>query len=146
MSTEIMTMPGPGARRGPRVRAAVGVALVAHGSAPTGCAPARSSAGAAPAPHATALAYESVVATSRRCAGWYGWLCRALGRRRAALPALRHLARRHAGVRAAPPFTRTPGCRPRALLRRAAAAEVPALITVTAARTGGRRSRGTDAR
>ncbi|MEV5611768.1 lasso peptide biosynthesis B2 protein [Streptomyces sp. NPDC052225] len=105
MSTE-MTMPGQGARRGVRVRAAVGVALLAARLRPDRLRRllAFLSRGARPASYATALtAYESVVTTSRRCAGWYGCLPRSV-----AVALLCRMSGTwpdwHAGVRAAPPF------------------------------------------
>ncbi|MGY0018900.1 lasso peptide biosynthesis B2 protein [Streptomyces sp. cg35] len=104
MSTE-MTMPDRGVR-GPRVRAAVAVALLMARLRPDRLRRllAFLSRGARPAPHATALAARaSVVATSRRCAGWYGCLPRSIAtallcRTTGTWPAW------HAGVRAAPPF------------------------------------------
>ncbi|MCQ4208914.1 lasso peptide biosynthesis B2 protein [Streptomyces longispororuber] len=136
MSTE-MTMPGPGARRGPRVRAAVGVALVVARLRPDRLRRLLTllSRGAAPAPHTTALAaYESVVATSRRCAGWYGCLPRSV-----AVALLCRLSGTwpdwHAGVRAAPPFAPHAWVQAEGRLvgERAAASEYRPLITVTVA-------------
>ncbi|MEV1026344.1 lasso peptide biosynthesis B2 protein [Streptomyces sp. NPDC050264] len=105
MSTE-MTMPGRGAPRGPRVRAAIAVALLVARLRPDRLRRLLTflSRGARPAPYATALAaYESVVTASRRCAGWYGCLPRSV--------AIALLCRTSgtwptwlAGVRAAPPF------------------------------------------
>lgn len=105
MSTE-MTMPGRDARRGPRVRLAVGAALLVARLRPDRLRRllTRVGRGARPATHAEALAaYESVVTASRRCAGWYGCLPRSV--------AVALLCRAsgtwpdwHAGVRAAPPF------------------------------------------
>ncbi|QNS03934.1 lasso peptide biosynthesis B2 protein [Streptomyces xanthii] len=104
MSTE-MTMPG-GGTRGLRTRAVVGVALLVARLRPDRLRRVLTflSRGARPASHATALAaYESVVTTSRRCAGWYGCLPRSV-----AVALLCRLSGTwpvwHAGVRAAPPF------------------------------------------
>ena len=104
MSTE-MTMPRRGVR-GPRVRAAVAVALLAAQLRPDRLRRLLSllSRGARPASYGEALAaHESVVATSRRCAGWYGCLPRSIAtallcRMSGTWPTW------HAGVRAAPPF------------------------------------------
>ncbi|GAA2323178.1 lasso peptide biosynthesis B2 protein [Streptomyces kunmingensis] len=109
MSTE-MTMPGPrtrpGMRGGLKVRAAVGAALLVARLRPDRLRRLLTlvGRGARPAPYETALAaYESVVATSRRCAGWYGCLPRSV-----AVALLCRMSGTwptwHAGVRAAPPF------------------------------------------
>lgn len=107
MTTE-MTMPrrggGPG---GLRVRSAVAAALVLSRLRPGRLRRllARVSRGARPAGYEEALAaYEAVVATSRRCAGWYGCLPRSIAvalvcRASGAWPDW------CAGVRAAPPFS-----------------------------------------
>ncbi|MFI5657696.1 lasso peptide biosynthesis B2 protein [Streptomyces sp. NPDC051684] len=104
MSTE-MTMPDGGAR-GIRVRLAVALALPLARLRPDRLRRVLGvlARGARPAPYETALtAYASVVATSRRCAGWYGCLPRSL-----AVALLCRLTGTwptwHAGVRATPPF------------------------------------------
>jgi hypothetical protein len=105
MSTE-MTMPGQRVRRGARVRLAVALALLVARLRPDRLRKVLTalSRGARPATYDEAsAAYASVVATSRRCAGWYGCLPRSV--------AVAILCRTaggwptwHAGVRAAPPF------------------------------------------
>lgn len=100
-----MTMPGRGAR-GIRVRLAIALALPLARLRPDRIQRVLTllARGARPAPYETALtAYTSVVATSRRCAGWYGCLPRSL-----AVVLLCRLSGTwptwHAGVRTAPPF------------------------------------------
>ncbi|MBB6438286.1 lasso peptide biosynthesis B2 protein [Streptomyces candidus] len=106
MTTE-MTMPRRGAGPGGlRLRAAVAAALLLARLKPgrlrkvlTGL-----SAGARPATYDRTLeTYERVVATSRKCAGWYGCLPRSIAialvcRMSGSWPDW------HAGVRNAPPF------------------------------------------
>ncbi|MFF0741894.1 lasso peptide biosynthesis B2 protein [Streptomyces sp. NPDC004111] len=106
MTTE-MTMPRRGAGPGGlRLRAAVAAALLLAKLKPgtlrkvlTGL-----SAGARPATYdGTLETYERVVATSRKCAGWYGCLPRSIAialvcRMSGSWPDW------HAGVRNAPPF------------------------------------------
>ncbi|MEV3858294.1 lasso peptide biosynthesis B2 protein [Streptomyces sp. NPDC050095] len=104
MSTE-MTMPGRGVR-GPKVRLAIAVGLLVGRLRPDRLRRVLTLArrGARPATYEeTRAAYEAVVATSRRCAGWYGCLPRSV-----AIAVLCRTAGTwptwHAGVRAAPPF------------------------------------------
>nr|WP_202538531.1 lasso peptide biosynthesis B2 protein [Streptomyces sp. SID8379] len=101
-----MTMPRPGATRGPRTRTAVALALGLARLRPDRLRRLLTllARGARPATHEEALAaYDSVVTASRRCAGWYGCLPRSVAiallcRTRGTWPTW------HAGVRAAPPF------------------------------------------
>ncbi|MGY1451836.1 lasso peptide biosynthesis B2 protein [Streptomyces sp. SS8] len=107
MTTE-MTMPRRGSGSGGvRVRTAVGAALVLSRLRPGRLRRvlARVSRGARPAGYEETLrVYEAVVASSRRCAGWYGCLPRSI--------AIALVCRMSgvwpdwcAGVRSAPPFS-----------------------------------------
>ncbi|MBO1336285.1 lasso peptide biosynthesis B2 protein [Streptomyces sp. VRA16 Mangrove soil] len=105
MSTE-MTMPRPGATRGPRTRLAVALAFPLARLRPDRLRRTLAflARGARPATYdETLAAYDSVVTTSRRCAGWYGCLPRSVSiallcRTKGTWPTW------HAGVRTAPPF------------------------------------------
>lgn len=106
MTTE-MTMPrrgaGPG---GPKLRTAIALALLLAKLKPGRLRKllTRLSAGARPASYDQTLeTYDRVVATSRKCAGWYGCLPRSI-----AIALVCRMSGTwpdwHAGVRNAPPF------------------------------------------
>lgn len=130
-------MPGRAARRGPRVRTAVAAALLIARLRPDRLRRVLTllSRGARPAPYDTALAaHDAVVATSRRCAGWYGCLPRSVAtallcRMSGTWPTW------HAGVRAAPPFAPHAWVQAgtRVVGEETQAAQYRPLITVTAA-------------
>ncbi len=141
-----MTMPGRGART-LRVRVAVSLAVPLARLRPDRLNRVLTllARGARPATYEAALgAHDSVVTTSRRCAGWYGCLPRSL-----ATALLCRLTGTwptwHAGVRTAPPFAPHAwvAAEGRMVGERATQEEYRPLLTVAA---GGRGRGAADAR